>query len=116
MIPLVQTAGVDTTNLKLLRTTGGSDTSIAVGDTVSAKLSTFWGAYMGSSNYGTGYFGTIPVSGHWLDVNPGVGTHTYRIQYHEDSGQTSYINRSAYDGSYYNVRPASTLTLMEVKA
>lgn len=116
VIPLVQTAGVDATNLRLLRTTSGSDTSIAVGATATSKLSTFWGAYCGGASDGTGYFGTIPVSGYWLDVNPGVGTHTYRIQYHEDSSQTSYINRSSYDGSYYNIRPASTLTLMEVKA
>jgi len=115
VMPAMNVAAANAIYLQLVRTTGGTDTNIAKGDG-SSGFEYYYQGYSGGGSNGSFYYGTGIYLVPWLDVNPGIGTHTYRVTWCSDSGYSSYINRNTYDAGVYDGRVASTLTLYEVKA
>ena len=115
VMPALNVACGNTIYLQLVRTTGGTDTNIAKGDGSSGQ-EVYYQGYAGGSSNGEKYYGTGIHLVPWLDVNPGIGTHTYRVTWCNDSGYGSYINRNMYNGSTYDGLVISTITLYEVKA
>ena len=115
VMPAAHMAFGNSLYVRLVRTTGGTDTNIAQGDG-SSGAEVYYQGYSGSTGTGEQYYGTDVILVPWLDVNPGIGTHTYRLTWCNDSGYSASINKNSYDTSTYNGRPASTITLYEVKA
>ena len=91
----------------------GDNTAILVGDAVSGKQPVSAGSYSGGSSIGTGYYGSNGSPLMVLHSPNTTSATTYKIRCRVNTG-TGYINRNVQDGSQYNFRTASTITLMEV--
>ena len=115
VMPSAHMAHGNSLYVRLVRTTGGTDTNIAQGDG-SSGAEVYYQGYSGGTSNGEQYYGTRAALVPWLDVNPGIGTHTYRLTWGNDSGYSSSINKNSYDSGTYNGRTVSTITLYEVKA
>lgn len=95
-------------HFKLLR--GATD--IAIGDTGGAGARSTIGSYLGSADSNSDL---ITSTIQFLDSPSTTSSTTYKIQTKvQDSGGTSYINRSGTDGAYGS-RAISTITVMEIK-
>jgi hypothetical protein len=105
---LSSTAGV-ISYLTMLR----GSTYIAAGDGAAGVLNQ---QYAGSTGTGSGYYGNLGATAIYLDSPATTSATTYKIQLAAYGGQTSYINRSAYDSTPYNGRTISSITLMEIAA
>ena len=91
----------------------GDNSAILVGDAVSGKQPVSAGAYSGGNSIGTGWYGSRGVPLMVLHEPNTTNATTYKIRCRVNTG-TGYINRNVQDGSQYNFRTASTITLMEV--
>ena len=74
------------------------------------------GSYAGGSSNGEAYYGNNPASVFKLhDPTYSLGSAiTYKCRLKGNSG-TTYVNRNVSDSNQYALRPASTITLMEVE-
>ena len=74
------------------------------------------GSYAGGSSNGEAYYGNNPASVFKLhDPTYSLGSAiTYKCRIKGNSG-TTYVNRNVSDSNQYALRPASTITLMEVE-
>ena len=91
----------------------GDNTGILQGDAASGKLPVSAGQYAGGSSQGEGYYGARGVPLMVLHSPNTTSATTYKVRCRVNTG-TGYINRNMQDGSQYNFRAASTITLMEV--
>ena len=102
--------GDDTMSIHL---TLGDNTSILAGDAVSGKQPVSTGDYSGGNSTGNGWYGAKGSPLMVLHSPNTTSATTYKIRCRVNTG-TGYINRNMSDGSQYNFRTASTITLMEV--
>ena len=96
--------------------TTADGTAIIQGAIVSGKDSASLGSYAGGSSNGEAYYGNNPASVFKLhDPTYSLGSAiTYKCRIKGNSG-TTYVNRNVSDSNQYALRPASTITLMEVE-
>mgnify|MGYP001436245479 CR=1 FL=1 len=96
--------------------TTGDGTAIIQGDIASGKDSVSTGAYSGGNSTGEAWYGNNPAPIFKLhDPSYSLGSSiTYKCRVKSNSG-TTYINRNQSDSGGYALRPASTITLMEVE-
>ena len=88
-------------------------TAIYIGDTASNRPRGL--LYFDGSNHSQYVNERVPAT--YLDSPASTSTLTYKLQAYSTVGGTSqYINRSAYDydGTLYNLRAASSITVMEI--
>jgi hypothetical protein len=86
-------------------------TKIAAGDGAAGVLNQ---QYAGSTSTGMAYYGNVGAFAIILDSPATTSATTYKIQLAAYGGQTSYINRCAYDSTPYDGRTISSITLMEI--
>ena len=96
--------------------TTADGTAIIQGAIVSGKDSASLGSYAGGSSNGEDYYVNNPASVFKLhDPTYSLGSAiTYKCRIKGNSG-TTYVNRNVSDSNQYALRPASTITLMEVE-
>lgn len=94
--------------IKLQR--NGSD--IYVGTSVGSSVACSFGFMPNGAN--VFYYGQTPMTQQFLDSPATTSAVTYKLQWYAYSGGTGYLNQSGYDGTAYNPRTASSITLMEV--
>ena len=96
--------------------TTADGTAIIQGAIVSGKDSASLGSYAGGSSNGEAYYVNNPASVLKLhDPTYSLGSAiTYKCRIKGNSG-TTYVNRNVSDSNQYALRPASTITLMEVE-
>ena len=104
--------GGNPVHFKLVRTTGGSDTDVFLGDADGNRTRATMGGLSASDTWNVNH-----ESIEFLE-SPSAGTHTYSIHWKIISGyNAAYLNRSARDDNYnYASRTPSVITLMEVAA
>ena len=99
---------------RLVRTTGGSDTSIFIGDASSNRSRATFGLYFDATRGNN----QLRVNGFTFLDTPSAGTHTYKIQvYRGEGGSELFVNRSS-DGtdSVRSGMVVSSITVSEVAA
>jgi hypothetical protein len=103
--------GTPNTNFAYFNLLRGS-TALAVGDTSSGRPSATGMSFAGVSN--EGILNVIPVT--FLDSPSSTSALTYKIQIRCATSGNAYINRSHRDSAStdYDVRLASTITVMEI--
>ena len=103
----------DTSSIAL---TTGDGTAIIQGDNVSGADTVSIGCYAGGGSNGEAYYGNNPAPCFKLhDPSYSLGSAiTYKVRIKGNNG-TTYVNRNVSDSSQYKIRPASTITLMEVE-
>ena len=97
---------------RLVRTTGGSDTSIFIGDASSNRSRATFGLYFDATRGNN----QLRVNGFTFLDTPSAGTHTYKIQvYRGEGGSELFVNRSS-DGtdSVRSGMVVSSITVSEV--
>ena len=96
--------------------TTGDGTAIIQGDNVSGADTVSIGCYAGGGSNGEAYYGNNPAPCFKLhDPSYSLGSAiTYKVRIKGNNG-TTYVNRNVSDSSQYKIRPASTITLMEVE-
>lgn len=109
-VVLSQLTSTDTVTVSL---TTGNNTVILQGDTVSGKVMSTAGLYVGSASYGRGRYGSPQTVFSKLHSPNTTSAVTYKLRWFVYSG-TGYINRTVYDADRFAFRNASTITLMEV--
>lgn len=103
--------GTPNTNFAYINLLRGS-TSICVGDTSSGRPSATGMSFAGVSN--EGIVNIVPIA--FLDSPSSTSALTYKIQLRCATSGNAYINRSHRDSAStdYDVRLASTITVMEI--
>ncbi len=99
---------------RLVRTTGGSDTSIFIGDASSNRSRATFGLYFDQTRGAN----QLRVNGFTFLDTPSAGTHTYKIQvYRGEGGSELFVNRTS-DGtdSVRSGMVVSSITVSEVAA
>ncbi len=114
MVVLAQVNSNDTVYVQL---TTANNTVLIEGDSVSGKRSVSAGNYSGGVSEGRGYYGSPQTTFSKLHSPATISAVTYKLRWHVSANAgTGYINRSVSDQGNYNMRFASTITLMEVTA
>ena len=96
--------------------TTADGTAIIQGASVSGKDTVSLGSYAGGSSNGEAWYGNNAAPCFKLhDPTYSLGSAiTYKCRIKGNSG-TTYVNRNVSDSNQYALRPASTITLMEVE-
>jgi hypothetical protein len=88
----------------------GSD--IYVGTSVGSSVACSYGFMPNGAN--VFYYGQAQMCQQYLDSPATTSAVTYKLQWYAYTGGTGYLNQSGYDGTAYNPRTASSITLMEI--
>ena len=113
VLVLVQVGMFSADDTMSIHLTLGNNSGILTGDAVSGKQPVSTGLYSGGGSTGEGWYGARGVPLMVLHEPNTTNATTYKIRCRVNTG-TGYINRNMSDGSQYNFRTASTITLMEV--
>jgi len=112
LVTCAVSVGTPVSNFAYINLVRGS-TSLCVGDASSGRVSATGMSYAGVSNEGV--INTLPIN--FLDSPNTTSATTYKIQIRCGAAGAAYVNRSHRDSAStdFDVRLASTITVMEIK-